>query len=554
MIRYPVAAAAVVFASALFVATPALASGPGFDCAKATRQIDKAICAWDTVGSLDAEMAAAYKTAMAAQKDEAATASVKANQKAWLAERDKSCALDKVTPREGSEDGLSPKEFGQLICLQAIYPPRIAQLMDIAAPPLVPLDVKTVPVEPLRAAYPDDWEQAGYQAQFSPDKSLMALGIEDGAGYVMQIWLYQPASGRLVAASPRTHKGAAEKPEDISELNSWFWGKDGRFYVRARRPQGEDGMFGADMEGYAEVEPPADVAEKLAAYKAAGHTVRYNSEIPEGERPPGFDDDSYNEQKGGAFTAWDQRKGHGSFDLLAARAGDEEPRIIASGGWEMEDFLFDPSGTRLFYNGEDGLVVTDPESAVTRRLKGTRGIAVEVRPINMSANGDILVYWATGSCTDDAADGVGPDVGDDVARRVCLAWLTPAAATSTSAREKPPAKTEAAPGDPWVGEWAGSGEGAVTATIRRGTAKPDYLVIELVTGVPGCSGAVTLYGKPKGSSVLGESYDPNDPSAPVCRVDLSLDDKGVLKTEVAGPCTSYHGTSCDFDGAMTRSK
>jgi len=553
MIRYPIAAAALFFTAALLLATSALASGPSFDCAKATRQIDKAICAWEAVGSLDGRMADAYKTTLAAQKGEAVISSVKAGQQAWLSERDRRCALDAVKPNPNSEEGLSPQEFGQLMCLQAIYPERIAQLMDITAAPLAPLDVKTVPTEPLQAAYPDDWQQAGYQALFSPDKSLMALGIEDSAGYGMQVWLYQPTSGRLVKASPRTHKGAAEKPEDISELNSWFWGEDGRFYVRARRPQGEDGMFGADMEGYAEVKPPADVAEKLAAYNAAGQTVRYNSEIPEDERSPGLDDNSYNEQKGGAFTAWDQRKGHGSFDLLAARAGDEEPRIIASGGWELEDFLFDPSGTRLFYNGEDGLVVTDPDSAVTRRLKGTRGIAVEVRPINMSANGDILVYWAAGSCTDDAADGIDPDVGDDVARRVCLAWLTAAAATSAPTHETPPAKTGVAPADAWVGEWAGGGEGTVTATIRRGTAKPDYLVIDLVTGVPGCSGAVTLYGKPKGAAVLGESYDPKNPSAPVCRVELSLD-KGVLKTEVAGPCTYYHGGSCGFDGTMTRDK
>src|SRR3546814_12128539 len=86
-------------------------------------------------------------------------------------------------------DGLSPQQFGQLTCLQTIYPPRIAGLMDIAAPPLVPVGVKTVPITPLKKAYPDDWQQAGYQAQFSPDKTLMALGVEDGAGYVKQVWL-----------------------------------------------------------------------------------------------------------------------------------------------------------------------------------------------------------------------------------------------------------------------------------------------------------------------------------------------------------------------------
>lgn len=434
-----------------------------------------------------------------------------------------------------------------------------------AAPLLVPLDARTVPVEPLRAAYPDDWRQAGYQALFAPDKSLMALGIEDDAGYVMQVWLYQPASGRLVAASPRTRGGGgggeAEKPEDISELNSWFWGKDGRFYVRARRPRGQDGLFAADMDGYAEVaDAPPDVSEAFAAADAAGETAHQNSEIPEDERPPGFDDDSYDEQEGGAFTAWAQNRGHGSFDLMAARAGDREPRLIASGGWELRNFQLDPSGTRLFYNGEDGLVVTDPADGATRRLAGTRGTELEARPVALSGDGAVLVYWTVGSCTDDAADGTDPDPGDAAARRVCLAYLpriadAPAAAAS-SADPPPtdPPPTDPPPTDLWPGNWEGSGAGNLTATIRRGTAKPAYLVIELATGAPGCSGAVTLYGKPDGTTVLGESYAPDDPSAPVCRIGLSLGGDGVLTAEVTGPCDYYHGASCGFDGAMTRAE
>lgn len=527
---------------ALPPAMPALA-GPGFDCARATRQIDRAICAWDNVGALDGHMAETFKATLAAQKDETAVASVRADQKAWLAERDKRCSLDNVTPQEGSEEGLSPKEFGQLICLQAIYPQRIAQLMDLTAPPLVPTDVRTMPVEPLRTAYPDDWQQAGYQALFSPDKALMALGIEDGAGYVMQVWLYEPASGRLVAASPRTHEGKIEAPDDIADLAPWIWGDDGRFYVRADRPLGEDSVFAANIDGYTEMRDlPTDVAETLAANEAAGGTAVYNSELPEADRPPGFDDDSYDEQEGGGFTAWAQNRGHGSFELLAARAGDTEPRLVASGGWELRDFQFDPGGTRLFYNGEDGLVVTDPETGVTRRLKGTRGMDLEIRPITLSADGEILVYWATGSCTHDAADAVDLDADDDSARRVCLAYLLSATAPA-------PEVSAPAPADPWVGKWEGDG---FSATIRRGTAKPDFLVVELVTGAEGCSGAVTLYGKPKGTVATGESYDPSQPDAPICRVELSLD-RNTLTTQEAGPCAYYHGGSCGFGGGLTRS-
>ncbi|HRP79590.1 MAG TPA: hypothetical protein PL183_10935 [Aquamicrobium sp.] len=170
------------------------------------------------------------------------------------------------------------------------------------------------------------------------------------------------------------------------------------------------------------------------------------------------------------------------------------------------------------------------------RTDCTRGMSLETRPVNLSADGEILVYWAIGSCGRDTADETGRDEGDDSGRRICVAYLPPAGT---------PAST---PVDPWVGRWDGA---VVSAAIRRGTAKPDYLVIDLVTGMEGCSGAVTLYGKPSGTTVIGESYDPADPTAPACRVALSREGN-ALGAEEMGPCTYYHGAACGFDGGMTR--
>lgn len=90
----------------------------------------------------------------------------------------------------------------------------------------------------------------------------------------------------------------------------------------------------------------------------------------------------------------------------------------------------------------------------------------------------------------------------------------------------------------------------MSATIRRGTAKPDYLVIDLVTGLLGCSGAVTLFGKPEGATVFSEGYDPTDLGAPVCGVDFSIDGKGALTAEEVGFCSYYRGASCGFDGSL----
>jgi hypothetical protein len=105
--------------------------------------------------------------------------------------------------------------------------------------------------------------------------------------------------------------------------------------------------------------------------------------------------------------------------------------------------------------------------------------------------------------------------------------------------------------DPWVGTWNGDG---LSATIRRGTAKPEFVVIDLVTGAEGCSGAVTLYGKPDGKSVAGASYDPADKEAPLCKVDISIGDSGEMEAATAGPCSYYHGAACGFDGKLVRSE
>src|SRR3546814_6212884 len=67
--------------------------------------------------------------------------------------------------------------------------------------------------------------------------------------------------------------------------------------------------------------------------------------------------------------------------------------------------------------------MTDPDSGRTARHKGTRSRSAETRPINMSADGKILVYSASGFCMRDAADEIDLDADDDSSKRVCLAYL-----------------------------------------------------------------------------------------------------------------------------------
>jgi hypothetical protein len=108
--------------------------------------------------------------------------------------------------------------------------------------------------------------------------------------------------------------------------------------------------------------------------------------------------------------------------------------------------------------------------------------------------------------------------------------------------------------DDMLGEWVGAGDGHIWATIRRGRAKPEYLVadISVSTGEIGCGGSVTVYGKLGHSAILAESYDPTNPDAPICRIVLTTDGPNSLRiTEVEG-CAHYHGVACGFSGRLTR--
>ena len=72
----------------LLVAAPALAATPSFDCSKAGKPVEKAICADPALATLDAEIAAAYGRALARVSIDAGAASrLRELQRTFVAER-----------------------------------------------------------------------------------------------------------------------------------------------------------------------------------------------------------------------------------------------------------------------------------------------------------------------------------------------------------------------------------------------------------------------------------------------------------------------------------
>jgi uncharacterized protein YecT (DUF1311 family) len=115
---------------ALYGAAPARAetTGPSFDCTKANRVIEAAICDANELRAYDWWLAAIYGDALALAAPERA-AELKEEQRDWLKERDDSCELDK-TPMP------PPHVDKQISCLMGVYDKRIQAIAARSIDPI----------------------------------------------------------------------------------------------------------------------------------------------------------------------------------------------------------------------------------------------------------------------------------------------------------------------------------------------------------------------------------------------------------------------------------
>jgi len=104
----------------------------------------------------------------------------------------------------------------------------------------------------------------------------------------------------------------------------------------------------------------------------------------------------------------------------------------------------------------------------------------------------------------------------------------------------------------YVGKWEGVGEGSIGADIRRGRAKPEWLVIALDVGAPGCGGSVQVFGQVGGDGrVRAESNETDDAIGEICHIELELVGRRALRIDEGSGCIWAHGASCGFSGNLT---
>jgi Carboxypeptidase regulatory-like domain len=216
----------------------------------------------------------------------------------------------------------------------------------------------------LSEAHPDLRPNLGFEGgRFSPDGSEFAFGVTNiETGDTDEIWLYDLRNERLrrVAAGP----------------GPYVWGSDARLYT----------SFVSDRKRYvvatpdaiSEIDqPPSDVAAAFARWRPGRDDVRH----------------------AGEYAVSAENQGHGFFHLLLRSPAIRQAHVIASGSWELETFLLNPSRRQVLYpeTGWFGSIVTyDLRTGQSRALDFQSGEGL--RLLDLTGDGKLLAYSVTGPC------------------------------------------------------------------------------------------------------------------------------------------------------------
>lgn len=363
-----------------------------FDCNTAMRKVDRLICTWTPLPSLDEKLAQRYRTALKAMPDQVSRTALRDAQRGWLKARDQSCVAQ-LTDAQARDDK-SPALKSALRCLEAAYRDRIIVLQDAVTPAIVPLHVETANTEALDAAYPDKHLRDKYSpweyARFSSDATLLALGVSQiRTGDVDQVWLYVPDLRRMFPVTPAPPATREHGGIDVAGVENIKWQGDA-LYSRVRRFNGDTLVYTATRDGpggttnaMPRATPPVNPSVDLAD----------TYDIP--------DPDNVQLSMGNQnYVVWLHNRGHGYFDLNVGKR-DHSQATLAHGGWELISLQFDTASSHVLYPTDTGIVRHDLATGTIRRIAGTRR---GDHPLDLNAQTQRLSWSRRGTCNASGSD------------------------------------------------------------------------------------------------------------------------------------------------------
>jgi uncharacterized protein len=380
---------------AVLAAICSSAEAASFDCSKATRAVDKMICADPELSRSDADLAQAYKAALAVAHSDQDRATLRNSQRVWLAKRDARCL--RMVPAAAAD------------CLQDEYAARLAQLrscnanaaaacpvvhvVGVPAPPVAGARIFALNDGALSAAYPTLRGALEFpQGAFSGGQDLFAFGVSQiVSGDIDQIWIYSLSDKRLVPATPSPVRDKI----DVS-IQGFDWGGDTLYVTGTSGPHGgaqEAFSLAATMNGYKKIDviPPHGVGPEMArdTTAAAGDELS---------------DQGDKREENSHFVITSKNQGHGALTLTAHDKSSKRDFTIATGTWNLESFVFDALRGRVIYANADGGI--DIYSLASRQTVATIAVPINVL-LDVSEDGTLAAFSGNGRCDPaaPAADG-----------------------------------------------------------------------------------------------------------------------------------------------------
>jgi len=166
------------------------------------------------------------------------------------------------------------------------------------------------------------------------------LAVSNGAA----AWLYLHDARRRFAVTPVSSPRDPRNMAAVSSIEGLRWGLDGRLYAWARLFNGQAQVYAADRSG-----PLGPVLQVPEHWPDEDGALAGTYPVPD-------PDNAYEVQANDRFVVWRVNRGHGSMRLMAGSEG-RAPRVLAEGGWELQDALLDAAASRVLYPADAGVLV-----------------------------------------------------------------------------------------------------------------------------------------------------------------------------------------------------
>ncbi|MBB5704850.1 lysozyme inhibitor LprI family protein [Sphingopyxis panaciterrulae] len=397
---------------------PSVTVPASFDCGKATRAVDRFICANAALRWQDLALSRSYRAVLDSLTGPARAALV-AQQRDWVGERDRRCAADRSFAE--LNDPASWVHDQAYDCLMVVYLDRRQTLGDRAATPIATRVIGEIDLAPIVRARPELVEDGNVRIagmRLSPDDSHVAILLpSQEIDYPDQLWLYRVADRKLTPVTPRPDAAAKHSPEAVSAITSLAWRGGTLFAIASLWNDGSDGLDGPQAYYAATIAVGRRLRDKPAEVEGQWESVTGGLVYREDEFPD--DLDAVQSLRGNeGWLVWTANRGHGTVDLhIRTRKPLGAPHLVIWGGWELAQFLFDDARSRLIYPADTGIAQFDMATRTERRIAGT---GREDQPYAVSADSGTLIWATRNRCGEEYLAVREPDAPE----RFCLAAMT----------------------------------------------------------------------------------------------------------------------------------